>query len=342
MRLGGLVRGRLGWAQLRASGLGLVLSASLACNGATQGVPSPNDDAGAASGGGGSSVNEPGGGSTDAMNGGSGPDGPSAAVDGPDAGAGGDCAAPSGSVSSERFVATFVEAMCCAVATCCASSGFAFAGDTCLTDWTREAEHLLADTNPSRVYDGAGAAKCIETSRSILSRCVSSTSVLAELKKSCPGVYAGTVDANGPCQSTKDCAQSAQGPVQCEVDTTTVGPPAPICVLDPPALLGEVCLGPGPRDPSSRFPHLVCAQGLYCDATNHCQMGLAAGAACGNSAAQCAPALWCETPGNTCVPLTALGTPCSTDAQCTSGSCYQQKCAPGIPISAAGCSPPPP
>jgi hypothetical protein len=202
---------------------------------------------------------------------------------------------------------------------------------------TREAEHILADTNPSRVYDAAGAARCIEETRPILDKCVIISSMLKdELIEACNALYAGTVSPGGACQSTKDCAKSAQGPVRCEVDVTTAGPPAPICVLDPAGLVGEACLGPGPRDPSTPFPHVVCADGLYCDITSHCQPNLVKGADCRAIDSKCDSALWCDL-GHVCAPQTDLGTPCTLDAQCSSGSCNRQTCAPGVPLPPAAC-----
>ena len=134
---------------------------------------------------------------------------------------------------------------------------------------TREGQHILTSTNSSRVYDGAGAARCIDQVRTLLSVCMTSTQLLDQLKHACDGVYAGTVAVSGGCQSTKDCAQGEKGPVQCELDVTTVGTPMPVCVVDPPGLLGEPCFGPGPKDPNVHFPHLACADGLYCDAAGH-------------------------------------------------------------------------
>jgi hypothetical protein len=249
----------------------------------------------------------------------------------------GPCGAIPASVPTETFVATAVDAICCAAAKCCAGASFSFDRDACVRSWTREQEHLLRVTSPSQVYDGAGAARCIEKLREISSRCVYST--LDELKAACPDVYTGTVPVGGPCQSNNDCREAVEGPVRCAVSLPGALPLAPICIVDPPGLEGEACLGPGPDDPSGpSFPHAICAEGLYCDLTSHCHPRLAAGAACYDYG-QCEAALHCEPSSSACVPNRPEGAACSLDEQCAPGTCYQSACAPGIPISAMGCSP---
>src|SRR5678816_2275805 len=71
-------------------------------------------------------------------------------------------------VSSDDFVSAFVQSMCDGTAMCCGSAGFAFNRDACVTSMTREGLTLLRGTNSSRIYDPAGAARCIDESRALL------------------------------------------------------------------------------------------------------------------------------------------------------------------------------
>src|SRR5260370_24638165 len=196
-------------------------------------------------------------------------------------------------VSADDLVNRFVKATCDAIGACCASASLPFARDQCESSMTREAQHLLTDTNASRVYDGAGAARCIDRATMLLSLCATSTLIADQMKHSCEEVYAGTVAVGGACQSTKDCAQGSQGPAQCDVDATTMGTPLPMCVVDPPGQLGEPCLGPAPIDPNVHFPHLTCADGLYCGTSGTCQSRVAVGGACIHDD-ECI-ATWCDT-----------------------------------------------
>jgi hypothetical protein len=217
------------------------------------------------------------------------------------------------------------------------SAGSPFDREACVAAQTREAGAILADTNANRTYDPAGAARCIDGVRAILARCSYASTVKDEAIEACKGVFAGTVAPGGACQSSKDCAPSDMGPVECEVDRTAPPlPPMPICVVDPPGLAGEPCAGPGPNDPTVAFPHLTCADGLYCDATNHCLARAAQGAAC-MRVDECGADLSCE--GGVCTALADLGASCIDDFQCRSRTCYQQACATGVPIDVRVCSP---
>jgi hypothetical protein len=246
------------------------------------------------------------------------------------------------SVSADDFVTAFVRATCDAIAACCASASFPFDRAACETSETREAQHILTDTNSLRVYDPAGAARCIDNARAVLSLCVTSNAIVDRMKHSCDEVYAGTVAVGGACQSEKDCAQGTQGPVECEIDAllAPMPTPMPICVVDNPGMVGEACLGSIMRDPTVHFPHLTCADGLYCDMTGHCQTSVAQGGACAHD--ECVKTAWCDGSTSTCAAQFPLGTACVSDLQCTSGACEGQLCSNGTPIAATGCTPPPP
>ena len=238
-------------------------------------------------------------------------------------------------VAAEDFVARWVEATCGPTGTCCTNAGIAFDGDHCVVAQTREGRAILNDTNAKRTYDPAGAATCIDGVRSIVARCSYASTLGDEVDEVCHGLFRGTVATGGACQSSKDCALSDQGPVDCQVDRTAPAiPPMPVCVVDPPGLAGEPCVGRAAPDLTVAFPHRVCADGLYCDATSHCQATVGEGAACTSD--ECGANRSCEN--GVCTPLADLGAPCIDDLQCKSRTCYQQACATGVPIGSNMCS----
>ena len=245
-------------------------------------------------------------------------------------------AGASGVVSAEDFVTRWVEATCGETGTCCMNANFPFNRDACVASMTREGQAILRDTSAVRTYDPAGAARCIDGVRVIFARCTYTSTLKDEVQEVCKDIYAGTVALGGACQSEKDCATSEKGPVTCTVDLiASFFLSMPICVVDPLGFVGEPCFGPGPNDPSVAFPHHECADGLYCDMTNHCQARLAPGAPCGMFE-QCVATQSCRN--GTCSPLADLGAPCIDDLQCLSKTCYQQACAIGAPITPMVCS----
>jgi hypothetical protein len=242
--------------------------------------------------------------------------------------------APSG-VAQEEFVAKYVDAFCGTIGSCCSSAMVPFDRDACVAAEARDAQVKLDDTNALRKYDPAGAARCIDVTRSTFASCATSDRTTIEWTNVCERIYVGTVLLGGACRSERDCAPSDQGPVWCAVDQTAPPvPPMPICVVDPPGLAGEPCLGEGPRDTSVPFPHHTCTRGFYCDTTNRCVPKLKQGAACPLSW-ECEESLSCHNV--VCEPLLDLGAPCDSDMQCSSTACDQQACATGVPLAPANC-----
>jgi hypothetical protein len=244
-------------------------------------------------------------------------------------------------VPIDDFVSAFSKAYCDALGFCCTNAGIPYGQDVCVAQMTLSAQQILAQVHPLRTYDDVGAGQCVDAMQSMWSSCALSPDQI-DPKTACDAVFAGTVAPGGACQSDNDCAKSADGPMRCEPDATMPVPPMPVCVLDRPGQIGEPCHGTAPPDPNVHFPHLACQDELFCDATNHCQTRVGAGAACGPSQ-ECASNLFCETPTGpegTCVAKIPLGGPCRDGivGECLSGVCYQQSCAAGVPVGPKDCS----
>jgi hypothetical protein len=210
---------------------------------------------------------------------------------------------------------------------CCLHSGIAINRDACMAEMTRKGNDMVDVTLPHRVYDPVGAAQCIDSTRAILSTCVTHASTESNLSTACKAMFVGTVSIGAACQSSKDCAASGAGTAYC-------GPVGPICVVRPFSQMGEPCFDNEALDPNVPLPP-ICADGLYCDRSRHCRPRIGAGAAC-LSTFDCEPTLWCN-PGTAgqkriCTPNGPLGATCVFDTQCASGACEQYMCVPGTPI----------
>jgi hypothetical protein len=252
---------------------------------------------------------------------------------------GGPATGTSSGVAAGDFAAAFADAICEALAGCCANAGTPIDRNACIMRMTLEGGSVLRATSASRTYDPVGAGQCIEGTRSIFASCVMKPPNQQEFTEICRHMYVGTVEVGGRCNSDNDCADSDLGIIRCEPVGPAISPPNVMCVVDPPGQIGEVCRSSVlPIDFDQNLPaHLSCAEGLYCDGTNHCQPRLPEGAPCVLTE-QCASTLWCSPGGinstnSSCVPRASLGTACALDQTCTSGTCYQSVCAPGVPIS---------
>ena len=94
--------------------------------------------------------------------------------------------------------------------------------------------------------------------------------------------------------------------------------------------------------PERPFPHLTCADGLYCGTSGSCQSRVPVGGACMHDD-EC-DTTWCDTTSPTsgaCAARLPNGAACTFDGQCAAGACVMQACSAGAPITPEGCTPPP-
>ena len=113
--------------------------------------------------------------------------------------------------------------------------------------------------------------------------------------QTCGTCRAGTVPLGGSCSIDGQCAPSAQGEVQCLVDSTYHG----TCQLPKPLVFvhgaeGASCGAPADANGNQ----YVCGDGLFCDGSRHCRRVLSPGETCVPGTDACVIGAACISFGN--------------------------------------------
>jgi hypothetical protein len=246
-------------------------------------------------------------------------------------------------VPEGEFLAAYARAFCEPLAVCCRAASAPYDEAACIAVMKREGESALHVRAMYAVYDGRRARDCVETMRTFATNCLTSPAVENAWDATCKIVRMGTRVPGESCADDGDCAPSQRGQVRCLGALSN--PAERTCVLDSPGRENEFCGVPTDTTVPVIEYHTACVDDLRCDDTKHCVPAWPDGAVC-RSSRECLNASWCRPPDVTapspsmshCEPEQPLGADCVfIDDQCTSGVCYEQKCATGKPLTTIFC-----
>ncbi len=211
--------------------------------------------------------------------------------------------------SASAFCAALANEQCQIAAAC------AVPKDNCTMARKALCAEVAARLPANRQYTAGNAPACIDKTHAYYAadHVPLTPTEVAELDDACGRVFSGTVDRNGACASTFDCA----GSLICDkgrCGERTVKTHA-----------GDGCANAGE----------VCDAGLYCTATDRiCAPKKKQGEACSAIDAPCLETLLCNL---TCMPRFATGAACTSNDQCEAAApycdVYNNVCDDGIRFS---------
>ncbi len=246
-------------------------------------------------------------------------------------------------VPLEQFPEQLAAVLCDGVAPCCSAADVPYAEASCKSSAKQAALQLLPGSDsPNRVYDPAGAARCLCAIEHELASCQDFDHVV---ETACQGISVGTLSTGSECSRSSDCTP----PGYCKVDPTNAD--SRTCSDDggsnyPRAKEGEACIGGcdlesdqpvcsaiGPM-PSGSYCYR--ADDLYCafDSKLCTKLGMI-GELCVPFDNGCASGEYCSAAG-LCAAQTDSGQcsdggsdACSADSYCADGQCQGPRKADG-------------
>jgi hypothetical protein len=275
-------------------------------------------------------------------------------------------AGPDVPLAQEEFCATLAANACATIRPCCVPSPFSFEEAKCRIDARAVCESRKSRAlGLGYLYDPLRGARCARGVGLLVRDCrngtQSSDPLAATVDEACQVVWHGRLEKFSPCPSgnTADCDQDADGMIVCagaqclQRASLQVGEPcsfplpdrcaSAICACAP----GLTCQGTPRRCTAATHPlgatceHLgkqsdtvspECGRDRYCDIGGHCAELPGLDAPCTTAAlAQdlCRLGYRCDLDHErTCIEAKTLGSNCSGNAECASGLCTQNICAP--------------
>ena len=213
-------------------------------------------------------------------------------------GAGGGGGATSTLSPTDQFAADYAEAVCNAIASCCAVAGATAQSAECKDTLRQRIADQAAKAAELGVALVAGAtAECIQQTAAATALCTApfdqamrAVEALGRAERACEDVFPGTKAVGEPCSSDLECASGESVKRACRLNSTATE---------------NVCL-----------PVSI-------------QVVVGKGASCVSDQCGGAEALYCDG-SDVCVPYAPAGASCSADwVECESGLCSNGKCQNG-------------
>ena len=267
-------------------------------------------------------------------------------------------------IPQAELAARAAAAVCDHIGSCCAQRGWAYDAAACRAQYEGVMQDDFIDpaVKAGAIYDAQAAGTCIAGFASLATSCGG-----GESPDACQRIFTGTKPPGSPCQDQVECAPPANG----DVDCTSVGGGAEVCVQEPRGKAGDGCSGTctdegnlvscsgGGSGPSSGPAVCYTNDGLFCGADGKCQTlipiggaceyegcadgayclnaacaaKLAAGADCGGDSDACAKGLYCAD--SKCVAQKPDGASCASFEECL-GFCYGSTCTSSLGLLSPG------
>jgi hypothetical protein len=237
-------------------------------------------------------------------------------------------------VAEADFGATFAQAMCDTIGTCCSLAGMPSDAQACAGD-------VSSITGPAaypyRTYDPVRGGQCVALVRAIAPSCVVTGSQSDALNHACATAYVGHQAAGAPCSDDLDCAGGQEGTATCDTAAITPSSYQPTCRAVQIGGAGARCdtYAPVVSGQTGKV-YDKCMAGLVCGANATCAPPAGAGQPCAMYlTGGCAGDNTCVN--GLCGPKKANGALCSSKSECQSGVCIGATCAAGSTVTQNDC-----
>jgi hypothetical protein len=235
-------------------------------------------------------------------------------------------------IAEADFAATYVQATCAVLQTCCVAAGVAFDAPACPQTLTAPTSRPPYQT----AYDPARAGQCVAMIRGLGASCNLTETLSRQIGELCAAVYAGQQPIGARCGGRQDCAGGYDGVSRCVFDQGNDGGVNVTCQPVTRGNAGDQCVGPPLPAPLTGTVYTDCATGLICGGQSTCVAPQPAGQPCSPGIAICASDLACIA--GTCTPKQANGAACSSYNECQSGACVGAVCVASMPFTAKTCT----
>jgi hypothetical protein len=246
---------------------------------------------------------------------------------------------PTGPVSEADFMQKVVDAICKNVGGCCATAGIPYDPEGCERYGLEE---LVVPTQPpNTTWDSTEAGKCVD----LYARIASSCTLLEVGDNPCLRIYRGTLREGATCIDSYECAAIRGSEAICAPDATALTSSCTPEIAPVRGRSGDTCITTCASRDCNVFgapadgTYTVCYldDGLLCSFNSGTCVPLPAlGEPCSDFF--CEPGSYCSLSEQTCQSTKPDGATCEFSEECIAGSCADFRCGPQTIASPEVCS----